>query len=380
VKFHETFKSVVTRATIRVFLIFLVVILSAAIFVFLFEKQNNPNEYHNLWDSVWWVFVTIFTVGYGDIKPITPGGRLVAIFIMLVGVSMVSTITATISSIFVARKIREGQGLESIDYENHLIICGWNNRAESLLDTLLQLSGKKDCKVVLLNELAENEIHTILDKYSQYKIKFVRGDYTHAAPLERANIKHAGTVLLLPNLYQHSAADADEKTVLATLNIKSSFPKVKVIAFIMNPENEAHVKRAKADEVVVSDKYTDYFLASNIFQPGLPKVFEQILNPRLDNKIAIEPIPARFIGKPYKELFDHYRGQHKELLLGVISQVESIGLSDFLASDTSHIDAFIERKLREAGKSFGEENKVFVKLNPADDYVIQENEKAVILR
>lgn len=378
--FSETFKSVITRATVKIFFIFLALILSAATFVFLFEKQTNPNEYHNLWDSVWWVFVTVFTVGYGDIKPITPGGRLVAIFIMLVGVSMVSTITATISSIFVARKIREDQGLESIDFENHLIICGWNNRAESFIDTLLQLSPKKDIKLVLLNELAETEIHTILDKYSQHKIKFVHGDYTHVSPLERANIKHAATVLLLPNLYQHSATDADEKTVLATLNIKSSFPKIKVIAFIMNPENEVHVKRAKADEVVVSDKYADFFLANNILQPGLPKVFEQILNPKIQNNITLEAIPARFINKKYQELFDHFRTQHKALLLGVISQVESIGLSDFLAADTSHIDAFIERKLREAGKSFGEENKVFVKLNPEDDYIIQENEKAVILR
>lgn len=324
--------------------------------------------------------MTIFTVGYGDIKPITTGGRLLAIFIMLAGVSMVSTITATISSIFVARKIREDQGLESIDYENHIIICGWNNRADSLLDTMLRLSGKKELKLVLLNELPENEIHTILDKYSQYKIKFVYGDYSHPAPLERANIKHAITVLLLPNLNRHSVTEADEKTVLATLNIKSSFPKVRVIAFIMNPENEAHVKRAKADEVVLSDKYVDYFLASNILQPGLPKVFDQILNPRLQNKIAIETIPTDFVNKPYQELFNYFRNQHKNLLLGVISQVESIGLSDFLAADTSHIDAFIERKLREAGKSFGEENKVFVKLNPEDDYVIQENEKAVILK
>jgi len=73
VKFSETFKSVVTRSTLKVFLVFLILIFSAAIFVFFFEKQNNPDEYHNLWDAVWWVFVTIFTVGYGDIKPITPG-------------------------------------------------------------------------------------------------------------------------------------------------------------------------------------------------------------------------------------------------------------------------------------------------------------------
>lgn len=379
-KFSETFKSVVTRSTLKVFLVFLILIFSAAIFVFFFEKQNNPDEYHNLWDAVWWVFVTIFTVGYGDIKPITPGGRLVAIFIMLVGVSMVSTITATISSIFVTRKIREAQGLEAINYENHLIICGWNNRAESLINTILQLSGKKDMKLVLINELAENEINTILEKYSQFKIKFVYGDYSHPAPLERANIKRARTVLLLPNLHRYSPADADEKTILATLNIKSSFPKVRVIAFIMNPENEAHVKRAKADEIVVSDKYADYFLAINILQPELPKVYDQILNPRMQNKIVVEAIPASFRNKPYRELFDYYHTQYKTLLLGLISEVESIGFSDFLSADTSQLDAFIERKLRESGKSFGEENKVFVKLNPGDDYLIQKNEKAIVLR
>jgi len=61
-------------------------------------------------------------------------------------------------------------------------------------------------------------------------------------------------------------------------------------------------------------------------------------------------------------------------------EVESIGVSDFLSSDTSHLDAFIERKLKEAGKTLGEENKVIVNLNPAKDYIIQENEKAIVLK
>jgi len=375
----KKFGALLRKGNTRLMLLFAVLIITASSIVLYFERAQNSNLYGNLWDSVWWALVTVFTVGYGDIFPRSTGGRLVGIIIMFMGVSMISLITATISSIFVAKKIREGQGLESFDYEDHIIICGWNNRTESLMDTMFTLS-RQGLQIILVNELPEAEINSILDKFAKRRVKFIRGDYTRTAPLERANIKRAAHVILVPNLVQYDATDADEKTVLATLNIKSSYPKVRVIAFILNPDNEAHVKRAKADNVIVSDRFADYFIASNILQPGLPKVFDQILDPKTQNNLNLENIPARFVGKKYTELFQHYRSQHKALLIGLLTQVESIGLTDFLSSDTSHIDAFIERKLREAGKSIGEENKILVNLNPDDNYIVQANEKAIILR
>jgi len=375
----KKFGALLRKGNTRLMLLFAVLIMTASSIVLYFERAQNSSLYGNLWDSVWWTLVTVFTVGYGDIFPRSTGGRLVGIIIMFMGVSMISLITATISSIFVTKKIREGQGLESFDYEDHIIICGWNNRTEPLMDTMFTLSRQR-LQIVLVNELPEAEINSILDKFAKRRVKFIRGDYTRTAPLERANIKRAAHVILVPNLVQYDATDADEKTVLATLNIKSSYPKVRVIAFILNPDNEVHVKRAKADDVIVSDRFADYFIASNILQPGLPKVFDQILDPKTQNNLNLENIPARFVGKKYTELFQHYRSQQKALLIGLLTQVESIGLTDFLSSDTSHIDAFIERKLREAGKSIGEENKILVNLNPDDNYIVQANEKAIILR
>ncbi|MGC9365226.1 MAG: potassium channel family protein [Fidelibacterota bacterium] len=376
--FIETLKSIFSKAIFRIFLALMLVTILAAALVLYFENHQNPEEYRGLWDSVWWALVTIFTVGYGDIRPITIGGRLVGIFVMMSGVTLVSLITATISSIFVARKIREDQGLESIDYENHIIICGWNSKAESILETLFSLSKSRPPRVILVNELPEEEINSILDRFRKQKVKFIRGDYTRNAPLERANIRDANTIILLPNLYQYDALVADEKTLLATLNIKSSYPKKKVIAFIMVAENEVHVKRAKADEVIVSDQFIDYILAGDIAEPGLSDVINTLFNVRSDHRIAMLAIPTRLVGKSFKELFEYFKTQQK-ILLGVITEIESVGISDFLSSDSSHLDAFIERKLKEAGRTLGEENKTVVNLNPGDDYVIQENEKAVVL-
>jgi voltage-gated potassium channel len=379
-KFLETLKLIVSHTIFRVFLVLILLALCSGVLVLYFEGLANPEEYHNLWDSVWWALVTAFTVGYGDIRPITVGGRIIGIVVMISGVTLVSLITATISSIFVARRIREDQGLESIDYEEHIIICGWNGRAEAIIETFFTLAKGKIPKIILVNELSEEEINSVLDRFRKYKVKFIRGDYTRNAPLERANIKMAQSIILLPNLYQYEPLVADEKTLLATLNIKSSFPKKKVIAFIMNPENEVHIKRAKADDVIVSDQFMDYFVASDVLEPGLLNVVSNLLTAKGDHRLATAPIPSRFKGKQFAELAEFFKNQHNLLVLGVLLEVESIGVSDFLSSDTSHLDAFIERKLKEAGKTLGEENKVIVNLNPARDYVIQENEKAIVLK
>ena len=64
------------------------------------------------------------TVGYGDYSPATPEGRLLAIVVMFAGISLTALLTATVSSIFVAKKIREDKGLESLNVSEHILLCG----------------------------------------------------------------------------------------------------------------------------------------------------------------------------------------------------------------------------------------------------------------
>jgi len=377
-KIIDKIKVILKSELFKTIVFFTVVSFFAAHFVLYFERQETNQQYQNLWDSVWWTIVTIFTVGYGDKAPVSIGGRLIAIFVMIAGLYLISLITATISSIFVTRKIREGQGLESIKYENHIIICGWNNTTDKIIDSIFLLSQEK-LKIVLINELPEEQIHSVLDKYSKYKVKFVRGDYTRHNSLERANLSAAQAVLLLPNLFKLDGKAADDKTLLATLNIKSVYPKIKVLAFLVNTENEVHVKRAKADEIFVSDQYIDFLIASDLTTPGMKKIFSELFSEKVDkNSVRILQIPSRFKGKKYSEVFQYFKNQNN-LLVGLLSERETLGVSDFLSSDTSHLDAFIEKKIKESGRSLGEDNKIFVNLNPRDDYIIGENEKAVVI-
>ncbi len=76
----------------------IILIWIAALSVLDAERGAPGANIENFGDAVWWAFVTITTVGYGDFYPVTAGGRLVAVLLMCGGVAVVGVVTATLAS------------------------------------------------------------------------------------------------------------------------------------------------------------------------------------------------------------------------------------------------------------------------------------------
>ena len=334
------------------------------------SKDDNP---------YWWAIVTMTTVGYGDFSPSTPAGRIFAVLIMFIGISLVSLLTASISSIFVAQKIREGKGLEQLNLNNHLILCGWNPNGGRILDSIQHLSHSKKLELVLINEMNEEDVTQLKNRYQQLDIKFVAGDFTQEEILNKANIFEANTVIVIPNTTGSEVATYDEKTIFATLTIKSMDSSIRVVAYLLDRENLTHIKRADADEVVVGDDFSAHILASHVVDPGIPQIANQLIESNSNSRFKRINIPSEFIGKSYSELFDHFQKLDGSLLIGVFSEDENLGIGAILSSDASALDSFIERKLKEGGINLQEESKINVVVNPNKDYSIKEGERAIII-
>ncbi|MEC9007037.1 MAG: ion channel [Candidatus Neomarinimicrobiota bacterium] len=335
------------------------------------SEGNNP---------FWWAIVTMTTVGYGDFSPETPEGRLFAVFIMFNGIVLVSLLNGIISSIFVAQKIREGKGLEKLNISDHIILCGWNSNADKLINSIHQLNrNQRSLDLVLVNELTEEEITQLRSRFSKIKIHFVSGDFTQEETLQRAGVASADTVIVIPNNLNNDNNTHDEKTIFATLTIKSIDASIRVVAYLLDRENLTHLKRAEADEVVVSDDYSLNILASHIVDPGVPQLSSHLINANSDSRFLRKSIPSNFVGKKYGELFDHYRDRNGALLIGLFYEDENLGIGSILSSDTSSLDKFIEQKLKEGGISLQEQSKVHVNVNPSVDHVIKEGEKALLI-
>jgi voltage-gated potassium channel Kch len=90
----------------------------------------DHKEYASIWVGMWWALQTVTTVGYGDVTPREPSGRIVGAFVMLEGIAFLAITTAAITSTFVARAARERDLAEGVDE------AAFEQRVETRLDDL----------------------------------------------------------------------------------------------------------------------------------------------------------------------------------------------------------------------------------------------------
>lgn len=361
----------------RLIIILFVICFTGAGLILLFESEEGG--FADIFDSVWWSLVTMTTVGYGDMYPLTGGGRLLAGFLMLSGIAVVSLFTATVSSVFVATKLREERGLQNVFYKGHLVILGWNDSGLELVQTLLkQEDHAVTNKIVLINSLTPEATEELQQVFKSGDVKFLKGDYTGTAVLNRAKTTDARAILILSEQSLPPEA-ADERTVLATLTVKSMNSRVKVYVHLRQRGSEGHVKRAGADRVIISDKYTGYLLANCAAAPNIPKVIDDILGIGSGSMLKSMTAPKGYIGKTFGELAEHLKKSRNMLLLGFIAGENILRVDDILSDDISSVDDFIKRKFMEAGRSPEELETTLVNLNPPLDYQIRENDLAIVL-
>jgi voltage-gated potassium channel len=80
----------------------LVVVLSSSVAMHEFERHAQPEKFGRLSDALWWSIVTLTTVGYGDVYPVTGAGRAIAATTMLVGIGILGTFISLVGSSLVA--------------------------------------------------------------------------------------------------------------------------------------------------------------------------------------------------------------------------------------------------------------------------------------
>jgi voltage-gated potassium channel len=152
------------RAASALYILVLMVILIiefGSILVLQAEQADPAANITTAGDAIWWAYVTITTVGYGDQYPVTTGGRLVGILVMTTGVAVFATFAGLISSKLLASPPKEEEKPKAAGEGDEVTRC----RAE-----LKQLFGER--------EKIESEISFRLEKLDQLMAKTPAGQDT----------------------------------------------------------------------------------------------------------------------------------------------------------------------------------------------------------
>lgn len=365
----------------KIILAVLIVIVIGGGLVFLVESGTN-GEFSRFVDSLWWGAVTITTVGYGDMTPVSNPGRLVAVMMMFGGIVLTSIFSGTIASIFVNRKIQEGRGLQEVNLRNHTIICGWNRNAIGIIESFSSLSKDRKTTLCLINEMDAEEFQMLKVKHSELEIKFVKGDFSSEKILGRASTANAKAAILIPDTSGNNTLDnADERTILGVLAIKSLNPDITTCAEVLKKENEGHLQRANVDSIIVNGEFSGFLLSNASVSQGIPRFVKEMLTIDSGKSIHQVSIPQSFIGKTFLELSEYFLKNNRGIAIGIMSEEKKMSLDDMLSDDSSSIDAFIKRKFMEAEIDIGEEQEhgLDIQISPSPDYHIRDTDSLFIL-
>jgi voltage-gated potassium channel len=329
--------------------------------------------------SLWWGMVTLTTVGYGDVVPVTFLGRLVGVTLMVIGFLSLSLVTATVASVFIERKFRQEKGLEAVKSTQHILILGWPEEAEALLDQLLKRLPVT-IAVVLINKAPPEQMDAIKEKFPQNAVFYLRGDYSREEILMKANVQGAFKAIILADRQPgETAAQVDQRTLFTALTLKALHAKIRIMGELLRPENRSYLERAGAEEVLIRGQYDSSLLAGAIASPALFRIYTSLLTGDGQGLWDVE-IPSRFHGRPLSELSAYLQENHQGILIGVYTEGKTLSLEDLLSEEPSPIDDFIRRKFAETKMThlLGR-TKVECQINPPVTLTLGPHQYAVVI-
>ncbi len=241
----------------------LFIVMTAGIALYVLEERINP-EIDSLFDAIYWSLITISTVGYGDISPVTNAGRTISMLTIIAGIAMISFATSVIVSAFSERlsEIKEGRIIEQVNKSrSFLIICGYGQMAKMFFR---QKKGSIDNYIILDKSLKRVE-EARKDGYN-----IVQEDASRFDTLSKFNVEHANITILC-------LTGSDVENIYITLNAKSISRKIKVIARVNDINIVSKFEYAGADHLLMPNEVVNTMIRTAITQPTMYKAIHAIL-------------------------------------------------------------------------------------------------------
>jgi len=258
-----------------------------------FELERGHNKsIRTFADAMWWSMTTLSTVGYGDLYPATTGGRVVAVFTMVLGIGVLGAVAATVASAFVEFKDRGRRGLRRYVVRDHLLVLGWNEKASSAIVNFLGDPRHEATDVVLVAPLDENPM-------DDPRVRFVRGSPGKLAALRRASAKNAGAAVVLAA--DPSDPRSDYENALVVSGRRRINSKVRIPVELVDSENHDHLKYAGCDAIIDRSITIANLLVRSVQDIGVSEVVAELLSSQRGSELYRVAVDEEMVGKSFRD-------------------------------------------------------------------------------
>ena len=248
----------------------------------------------NFIDSLYMTIITMTTVGFGEIHPLTDNEKLFTIFLILISIVVygytVTALTEYLANGKILQRLKHKKVQQKIqNLKNHTVVCGYGRNGKQAVAKLIQFN--QPCVVIekRVNEIAELEKDNIL---------FIEGDATNDEDLAKLGLENAKSLI--------TALPSDADNLFVVLSARQFNKDFTIISRASNESSYGKLKFAGATNVIMPDKLGGAHMASLVVTPDLIEFVDRLtitgnVEANLE-EISVNELPREFILKTILDL------------------------------------------------------------------------------
>lgn len=288
---------------IGVYVVLLFVISSA-------ERADPDGTIRTFVDALWYSLITLTTIGYGDLYPVTALGKLVSLTLVIGSIGVIGFFIGEISNKINAYMEKKKKGLMGTDFKNHYVIIGWNSFGSMVAEQVINANQKV---AIVVNSM--KDLETIHAKFSKDQVFVFFNESKAISDLKKVNIQSSKAVFVNLN--------DDSKTLVFVINLKKQFPKVNITTTCAQQELRDTLLNVGVGNVILQNEITSRMVASSLFEPHVAEYVNDLIATSIlddDNDIQQYRVTDTnpYLGKTYIEAFFQLKQTLNIILIGLV--------------------------------------------------------------
>jgi voltage-gated potassium channel len=238
-------------------------------------------EHWNFLDSLYMTVITISTVGFNEVNPVSNQGRILTMTVLISGLGVLAYVVGTLTRTLVEGQLLEVMGRKKLERQiqklkNHYIICGYGRVGRIICE---EIKKSRPTPLVVID--SDSTLTPIIEEHGYL---YYLGDATSEETLLKAGIRSAKGLA--------TALDSEADNVYITLTAKGLNPELFVLARAGRRGSEIKLERAGADRVISPHQIGGFRMAQALLRPNVAE-FIDFATHDPDSGMNMEEIPVR---------------------------------------------------------------------------------------